>query len=948
MTIRGKFLKHASAVTLLMWIGAGMITPLVYADDTAPGNTPTPEPAADTPAPTINTPEPTNTPPPEETTTPAPTEPVTPTDTPIPTETGVLTPTPDPLPAADPTITTGDATASATGDTTINTNQQTVPGETGGNTDCGVTGNSTCSADINNDNAATASADVGSEAGTGNNQVATSAGDTKISSGNATSSGENSSQINTNEVILASTPTPTPEGQTDSGQPKSNSLTVVINNTADVASNTNVTSITGKNTDITGSGASTINTGNADAIANVLNVINTNAVGSDIQTFSLNITCHDTQDVDLSALWKKILTVDENGNVELNPNISSNPNLTITLVNNNSASVTNHVNVGAGTGNNNASGSAGTISTGDALAAANVTNIVNTNILGSKIFIGNINILADQNINLIFPRPELFSADSGALIFKIPLTAVNNNTALVNNTVKASANSGDNAASGGGSIMITGKARALVNSTTIANSNIIGNNWLFLIFNNTGGWSGKILNWKGAGSSQTPASGTTILQAGINPNSSDSQGTGEPDLSAPGVTLQNQNLAQVSNVINVTANTGNNSATSLHGGNGIITGDARAIANLFSLVNLNLVGSNWFFDNVNILGKWSGNAIFAYPDVGIGLSADRENVQPGDVVNYYLHYENKGYDRASGVRVNLVVPPEMVPVSQDGNCSLTSCNWNVGSLDTGRSGDIMVPLKVKDDFNFNKQATLWGVFIPRAMADAGRLSREIPVEAYISMTEPDPNTGNNSAALSEVVWEKLDSSGSDQRQPEISITAHNNVNGYVYPGDTVTFEIDITNNADALMNNARLEQKIFGNSGNYLGSMSLSLGTIEAHKTGKLTFGLAVPQGAAAGAYRTQAVITGQAPDGNGVSSNSADTQFGVRLKLVYNQAQSGIWTIADTYKGEVLGASTAHGPWCTDRNQDIWIFVMLFLTSTVLFANRLEEKLNPVYAKKV
>ncbi len=177
--------------------------------------------------------------------------------------------------------------------------------------------------------------------------------------------------------------------------------------------------------------------------------------------------------------------------------------------------------------------------------------------------------------------------------------------------------------------------------------------------------------------------------------------------------------------------------------------------------------------------------------------------------------------------------------------------------------------------------------------------------------------------------------------PRLDLTATNNVNGFVYPGDVVTFEMKVKNTGEVPVKNAQLIQKLYDQSDNYLGSMLFDLGTIEAGKAGRLGFGLKVPEGAGGGGYKTIAYVTGAAPNGNQITSGDAITRFDVRARYVTPVDQA-----ENLPTGEVLGANT-RGPWCTDRKQDIWIFVMLLLTSTVLFANRVDDKLNRAYADK-
>ena len=76
----------------------------------------------------------------------------------------------------------------------------------------------------------------------------------------------------------------------------------------------------------------------------------------------------------------------------------------------NAARIQNRISVVALTGENEASGNGGAaaIATGDASAAANVVNVVNTNIIGRNWLLAVVNILGNWNGNLSFGRPDLW------------------------------------------------------------------------------------------------------------------------------------------------------------------------------------------------------------------------------------------------------------------------------------------------------------------------------------------------------------------------------------------------------------------------------------------------------------------------------------------------------------------------------------------------------------
>ena len=120
----------------------------------------------------------------------------------------------------------------------------------------------------------------------------------------------------------------------------------------------------------------------------------------------------------------------------------------------NSAEVLNVVEVEAVTGGNEAEGNAVFVQTGEARGAANVINVVNTNIVDSNYRLLTYNALGDLDGDLILPTEELFKAFfgrpngmsrmeavEGSDAINVNLNVENNNYAHVDNDIKANAES---------------------------------------------------------------------------------------------------------------------------------------------------------------------------------------------------------------------------------------------------------------------------------------------------------------------------------------------------------------------------------------------------------------------------------------------------------------------------------------------------------------------------
>lgn len=973
MALKKTTIRRASKATLVLWLVFNVMTVSVYAQEaelaatqleataaTDTGSSDQANTASSTPAPTT-TPE----------TTPDPT--VTTTETPAvttaaPEPTTEVTPTPTTTASETSSITTGEAEAAAETLTTANINSST---ESGSLVDQSATcpnpeGTTECPTDVTiaNDNTASASAEVTAAATTGENENSGSPGSASTSTGDATATGKETTVLNENSLTLmsttptptqapepevfacteeaevTSTPTPTEEALPEGGTTEQN---LINDNTAYDTNNVSVAAVSGNNISDENLDKVLTQTGDSLALAEVLNVINTNVVSSQVAIVHLNLEVESGTDIDLNEVWKRIIEIDDNGMLRVT-DTKATYKLWMSVENGNTADLVNTIRVNAQSGGNesNANGSAAT-DTGDATAMANVTNIVNTNILGSKFVWGTINIFAPQSMNIIFPRPTWFTPTPEEETDGSGVLATNQNSASVESNNNTAADSGNNLAGSvaGNTEINTGTATAVTNTVNIINTDISLNRWFLLLLNNMGDWNGKILGWNGPTDVITPDVGVNIFQIGA---SGQSVGGSIQDGDNPWI-VSNKNQATVKNDIQVTASTGGNESLGNKGDVSIKTGAAKALSNLMNIVNTNILGSKWFLANVNILGNWSGNAIFAYPDVSLQINKGRENVEPGDHIQYVLRMSNSGYDEARGVKVKLNLPVGMSFVADTGNlsggCDEASCSWEVGDLLARGSAELGVTLQVNDNFSFEKKQAFWSRLMPSAKAAEERKNAEIDVSGYVYTLDPETDTTNNSASAVSVVYEKQSQVAAiDQRQPILSVEAKNNVKTFVYPGDTVTFEIKVKNSGPVTAYQSALVQKVYDEKGQYIGSSLFELGKIDSGKAGKMNFGLTVPIKAPPGKYKTVAQVTGIAPNGNSISSGEAATWFTVKAKT----GTTGVLPESNVTYGpfleeKVLGASTNEaGPMC-EKEDDLWLFLMLSMYSSVLFGNRVTDK---------
>jgi len=812
-----------------------------------------------------------------------------------------------------------------------------------------------------------ASAQLDAAATTGGNS-SSQADLATISTGNAEAAGESYSELNTTaadnpEVSPTPIPTPTPT-PTD---PPAESATKPPQETAPTPSLSTpetpapLASLTGDEPGAVGSaqlkeailevtatttassglnsgsenGTLIIQTGNATALVNVFNITNTTSSGSVLRLVTIDLLANQDGDMDLNLLWDNILRLDEGGQLLLQDGgCLCSPGTDAILA---SSRISNRVSVTAISGGNSGSDNGSvSMTTGDSIALANLANIANTTLIDSKFLFGYVNILSDYKGNLILPRPEKFK---GIVAGQGNYVTQPAHFSAATSEIFSFADSGTNSADGtsGNNLMTTGESTAVSNSTTVANLTMTDADWYMLTINNLGGWTGSSKGWGNGADILTPLLGSNYFY--LMGEAEKLAGQLPPDCPPTHTCPQTTGQAVVDTFAQATAISGQNQTSGTTGETTISTGKSKAAVNLVNLINLSLLRSRWFMGSVNVMGNWSGDALFAYPDMTLAISGQGlEGVRPGDVVEYSLRYRNDGYDEADGVRVRLDLP-EGLEMMDGGDAS-----WSLGTIGALEEGTIHFRVKVNAAFQFEpqKRAGLPEI-IPSARAAQDRLFADIVIKADISTTEPESRLGNNQTTAQLTVWgpeQEAEQTNQDNRQPELFIEAGHNVATYVYPGDTVTFQVKLRNPGQGRADNTTLMQKLFWGE-EYVGSMTIEIGKVEADSGGTVNFGLTVPADAPAGTYRSEITAVADAPNGNRVSSNTAGLSFGVRnrVSLVMGEKSQ-----AAHREPEVLGESTLACPPSVAERENLLPYALLLVTSSQL----LVEKLKQIHLRKI
>lgn len=189
-------------------------------------------------------------------------------------------------------------------------------------------------------------------------------------------------------------------------QTSSDAAQVDISNQATVTNNLSVTANSGDNT---ASGTGAISTGNATSYSNVYNQINQNILHDD--SFSMLFRVHGDWDGQIFGLPDNLQWERTPEGISITNSVgASTPQthgVTASIIN--SADLENNVRVSANTGYNNAdlTGS-GDIYTGDAYAAANITNIANTNVIGKNWSLLIFDIFGNWQGDISFGQPDVW------------------------------------------------------------------------------------------------------------------------------------------------------------------------------------------------------------------------------------------------------------------------------------------------------------------------------------------------------------------------------------------------------------------------------------------------------------------------------------------------------------------------------------------------------------
>jgi hypothetical protein len=602
-------------------------------------------------------------------------------------------------------------------------------------------------------------------------------------------------------------------------------------------------------------------TGIASAVATNLNMANINLVGSDLFWLIENIMDFQEKTINLYSLFSNLPEPQFTGPLDME------------VATNQESDIKTKTQAESNTGENQASGGLVDLATGNAVSVANTVNLTNLNLVGGRGLFTVVNIVGGLLGDIILPNQNHLS--TSGLSWK-SIRVETNQDAVVDSTVSSESNTGENSLGGGGSLL-TGDALAISNNHSFVNLVRVNDGWAFVVFNVFGDWSGSLLNWDAPGSRMSLGYGTTVLEQDWDTTSS-----GVSDTAGDLIVKTNQR-ANVQSETSALANTGKNS---IQGEGNLLTGDALSIANNFTLANFVGVGGPFMWGIFNVLGIWDGNLVIAYPDLEVSITDGVESLTPGSSSEYTISVANRGSAKASGVFLDLSFSEDYIP---EGG----SLSWGIGDLNPGESRT----------FKFK------GVISPTALANT-------PVEARAEVftSDVEESTSNNSALDSTLIvlppvldFGDKNTGSKDTRLPNLEISVWNNVNDFVYPGDTVLASITVANQSSFTARDVLVEGNFSNDHPMPPIPMRWELGDLMPGQRVKIEFRIGLTDALPEGVYHITAWAKARSESGDESISQVSQSDFLVKLKKYARKIVPQEEVLAD--EGEVLGASAESLP---------------------------------------
>lgn len=416
----------------------------------------------------------------------------------------------------------------------------------------------------------------------------------------------------------------------------------------------------------------TILTGESVALANVLNIVNTNFINSEGVIYFSNFLDYVNDSIDFRKMSPGAFGQND---LDLQVNVSNN------------ATIENNLTVAAVSGENEIEGAENAeIKTGNAYAGLNLVNLANTNVVDTNYLLVTINAFKDVNGDIVFPNFSnlLSSLRSGGQSAEDALVQ---NEAKVETLVDAVSDSGGNEVEGAASSTInTGVSHSAVNVFNKINQTEIGDEQFSILLRVEGDWAGEVFGAPNDLSWSAGPGGVFLF----------SKASGSTP-SVGGVHFEGENNAGIKNNVAVTALTGDNHIEAKDSAQ-ITTGDSFVGANIINVANSNVVSKNWVMAIINIFGDFKGNIAFGRPDLWVGGIADTPGrIESGSSVTYHMSVINNGDSKATNVVLKNTFNSNDIRITHadtDFTTEGESVFWNIPEIPAGGAVEISYEAEV--------------------------------------------------------------------------------------------------------------------------------------------------------------------------------------------------------------------------------------------------------------
>jgi hypothetical protein len=422
----------------------------------------------------------------------------------------------------------------------------------------------------------------------------------------------------------------------------------------------------------------TIVSGKAVALANILNILNTNSINSDGAVLLSNFIDDHTGDIDFRN------GTGSQGTCSLS-SCTGTEGIQVRLIDD--AFLQNAIVVQAASGNNEINGGdTSIISTGDAYAGLNLVNLANTNFVDSQYLLITLNAFKDLKGDIVFPGINTLFGSNKATSSPSGINTLQN--ADINNKVKTDAEAGGNEIEAEKGTIRTGDAASSSNVFNQINTSLAGGDTLSVLLRVHGNWAGELFGAPKGLDWQKGENGLFFL-TNQNSNSGSS-----------GNTVSGTSTASIDNDLTVGALSGDNKITGAKTAL-ITTGNAFAGVNLINIANANVIGRNWLLAIINIFGNFTGNIAFGRPDLWVGQQIDApEFLDNGKEITFKLTVINNGDAEATDITLTDEYDTSHFDIvgssMRYGNEENGKLVWKMNSIPPGGATELTLLAKVKD------------------------------------------------------------------------------------------------------------------------------------------------------------------------------------------------------------------------------------------------------------